>query len=373
MNLIYLDNAATTKPDEEVLDCAVKVCKEEYFNPSALYREGMAVKKVLLECENDLLSFYKGRNVIFTSCGTESDNTAIFSFAKHGNIVTTLGEHSAVYKTYENLKQKGVEVRYASLDYGGGVNERDLLEKVDEKTSLVSVAHVNNETGAINDIARLAKLVKQKSPRCVFMSDGVQGFCKIPVALTDCVDVYTFSAHKIKALKGVGGLLYTKKTHIAPYVIGGGQQNGLRSGTENVLGIYALAKAFKKYVASIDENFAKASALKKIVVDGINKELFKIISPENGSPYIVCLAALKMRGAVLQNMLDDEGVVIGTGSACNSKSPHSRVIFSFEKDKSVLDGVIRLSFSFDTTPDEVKKAVEILNEKAKILYGKINL
>lgn len=373
MNCVYLDNAATTKPDEELVFTACKRTTECYYNPSALYREGLSAKKLFEEARNAFSPFLFGRRMIFTSCGTEADNTAMFSFAKKGNVVTTAGEHAAVYKSCELLKQRGTDVRYASLDYGGGVNEDDLLSKVDENTSLVSVVHVNNETGAINDINKLAKEVKKKAPRAVFMSDGVQGFLKIPFSLSSDVDLYSVSAHKIKAIKGTGALFFNEKLRLAPYLIGGGQQDGLRSGTEGLLGIYDFALAFRKYYPLVAEHYEKAKELKKLLLDRLDMNRFTLLSPENSSPYVISLSARGTRGAVLQNMLDDEGVIIGTGSACSSKSPHSRVISAFERDKKTLDGAIRLSFIYDTTKEDVIKAAEVLNQKANQLYGKINL
>lgn len=373
MNKIYLDNAATTKPDREIAERDLKLLCDCFYNPSALYKGGMEAKKILEKSREVFLKAFKGKKIIFTSCGTEADDTAIFSFFKRGNAVTTLSEHSAVFKTFEALRQKGFDVRYAALKDGGAVDENDLLSKVDKNTTFVSVVHVNNETGAINDIASIAKRVKAIAPKAVFHSDGVQALCKTTQRIGDEIDLYSVSAHKIKALKGVGALLYNEKLHVAPYIIGGGQEGGLRSGTENLFGIKVFADAFEKYYPLREENLEKTAKLKELFLSEIDKTYFKVISTENGSPYVISLSAVGVRGAVLQNMADDEGVIIGTGSACNSKSPHSRVLSSFITDKKVLDGAIRVSFSFDTKEEDVLTAVDILNKKAKELYGKINL
>ena len=243
MKPFYFDNAATTKPDKEILTKAAEKLSEEFYNPSATYREARAVRDILESSRERLLKFYRGRKLIFTSCGTEADDTAIFSFAKRGNIVTSMGEHAAVYKTFESLKQKGVEVRYAKLKYGGEVDEEDFLSKIDEKTSFVSIVHVNNETGAVNDIERLSKLAKAKNPRLIFHTDAVQSFLKIPYNPSENIDLLSVSAHKICALKGTGALIYKSDLHINPFIIGGGQESGIRSGTENVLGIKVFADA----------------------------------------------------------------------------------------------------------------------------------
>ena len=222
--MIYLDNAATTKPDEEVLAEAVKYYEENFWNPSALYAGGLAVKKRINEIREEILKgFPSSFEAVFVSCGSEADNTAIFSFAKRGNAVTTSGEHSAVYESFCELKKRGVEPRFANLNDDGSVNVNDLLSRVDEKTTFVSVVHVNNETGAINDINAIAELVKKKNPSVIFHSDGVQAYGKIPYRLNDKIDAYSVSAHKIGGLKGVGVLFKKKNLAVTPLVFGGGQ------------------------------------------------------------------------------------------------------------------------------------------------------
>jgi len=371
MDFIYLDNAATTKPDEEIFVKSAQLYKTTYFNPSALYRGAMEAKKIIDASRKKIENIFFGKSVMFTSCGTESDNTAIFSFSKRGNIVTTEGEHSAVYKCFEQLKQKGVEVRYAKLRYGGAVDEEDLLSKIDEKTSFVSVVHVNNETGAINDVNNLAKKVKEINPLTVFHSDGVQAFGKIAADIEN-VHLYSVSAHKIGALKGTGCLLYNKNLHVQPLIFGGGQEGGLRSGTENVLGITMFAECAEKRYNAILENYEKVTQLKAAFSDKLDGGLFKIISDENASPYIISFSAVGLRGQVVQSILDDNGIIIGTGSACSSKAPHSRILSSFEKSKKVLDGALRVGLDYTTTFEQIEKCAEILNKKVSELSKKIN-
>lgn len=370
--IIYLDNAATTKPDMQKLGDAVSYYENFYYNPSSLYKGGRKVNFDLEECRKTLLSGNRLHNLIFTSCGTESDNTAVFGFAKRGNIVTTMGEHSAIYNAVTKQKEKGLEVRFANLKEGGSVDVSDLLSKIDSNTSFVSVVHVNNETGAINPINQIAEEVKKIAPKCIFHSDGVQAFGKISCRLSKFIDLYSVSAHKIGGLKGVGALFYRQGINVPPYIFGGGQEGGLRSGTENVLGIKLFADAYNDRLIKIDDNYEKASRLKKLVFDEIDKSLFKIISPLDGSPYVVCLSALGLRGAVLQNMLDDDGIIIGTGSACSSKKPFSRIISSIYKSHDILNGVIRISFAPDTEYEDVKYAVSRLNYNARKLGEKIN-
>ena len=211
--MIYLDNAATTKPDEECLKLAEKYLYEEFYNPSALYREGYGIQLEVRQARENILALIADKEnfeLIFTSCGTEADNAAIFGAGRKGNVVTTMGEHSAVFSAVNELKQRGIEVRFASLNADGNVNTEHLLSLVDEKTSLVSVIHVNNETGAVNDIAAISKAVKSKNKFTAFHSDGVQAFGKIPFRLTKDIDFYAISAHKIGGIKGCGALIKRK-------------------------------------------------------------------------------------------------------------------------------------------------------------------
>ena len=202
--MIYLDNAATSKPLMQCVENAEKYLLREYYNPSALYAEGYNLHLELKEARRKILSFIADESnfsLTFTSGGTEADNQAIFCGGKRGNIVTTLGEHSAVFSSAEELKQRGTEVRFANLNSDGSVNTEHLLSLIDDKTSLVSVIHVNNETGAINDIFKISEKVKNKNKYALFHSDGVQAFGKIAFKLTKNIDLYSVSAHKIGGLK----------------------------------------------------------------------------------------------------------------------------------------------------------------------------
>ena len=366
--MMYLDNAATTKPSVTAFARAQAYAEEKYFNPSAMYKEGYAMQGELKKARSALLSKVADESafeLIFTSCGTESDNQAIFSFAKRGNAVTSAGEHSAVSAAFAELKTRGVaEPRYAPLLQDGRVDVEKLLALVDEKTSFVSVMHVNNEVGAINDINAIAKAVKEKNPRTVFHSDGVQAYGKIPFRLAKEVDLYSVSAHKIGGLKGVGGLIKRKSLVLPPYVIGGGQEGGRRSGTENTFGIMHFQYAAEEKFSTLREDFARLTQYREKLWTGLDKTVFSRISPQEGTPYILTVSARGLRGAVLQQMADDKGLLIGTGSACssNSKLRYSKVILGCGYDEKTADGVLRLSFSPQTTEAEIDAAIEILNE-----------
>ena len=372
MKSFYFDNAATTAPDKEILSSAASFCAENFYNPSAKYSKALRVRSVLEGCRKDILDRYYARKLVFTSCGTEADVTAILSFGKRGNIVTTEGEHAAVYKTFEQLKQRGIEVRYAKLLYGGAVDREDLLSKIDDNTTFVSVVHVNNETGAVNDVNAIAESIKKKNPKVVFHTDAVQSFLKIPFVPNEYVDLFSVSAHKVCAIKGVGALIYNDRLHVNPLLTGGGQEDGIRSGTENVLGIKTFADAFKKYYPDVEKNYIVAEKMKKAFTDILDKKYFRILSPIVSSPYILSISAVSLRGEVIQSRLDDLGYIIGTGSACSSKAPHSRILKAFEGDAKVLDGALRISFIFDTDISAAIECAETLNAVAAELYGKMN-
>ena len=366
--MIYLDNAATTKPDESALARAAEYQTNIYFNPSASYGGGFAVRTQMKAARENLLSRVADPQkfeLVFTSGGTESDNQAVFGGARRGNAVTSAGEHAAVYESFKELKNRGVEPRFAPVNRDGSVDLNALLAMVDEKTSLVSVMHVNNETGAINDIAAIAKAVKAKNPRTLFHSDGVQAFGKLVFRLTPEIDLYTVSAHKIGGLKGTGALIKRKGLSLPPLLYGGGQENALRSGTENVYGIMAFAYAAEKKFSTLSADYARMEKYRETLFSMLDGAYFTRISPENGSPYILTVSVEGARGEVLQRMLFDKGLAVGTGSACNSKHRFSRVIQACGYPERVLDGVLRISFSPLTTEEEIGKSASILNTVAK--------
>lgn len=366
--MIYLDNAATTKPHAEAFERARVYAEEKFYNPSALYNEGYALQGELKTARSALLSKVAEENafeLVFTSCGTEADNQAIFSFARRGNAVTTEGEHSAVAAAFGELKNRGVaEPRFAPLQKDGRVDVEKLLALIDEKTSFVSVMHVNNELGSINDINAIAKLVKQKNPRVIFHSDGVQAYGKIPYRLTKEVDLYSISAHKIGGLKGVGALIKRKSLTLPPYLIGGGQESGRRSGTENTLGIKQFEYAAEAKFANLQKDFDRLFAYRETLWEALDKSVYFRLSPKDGTPYILTVSAVGLRGEILLHMANDKGLIVGTGSACssNAKSRYSRVVLACGYDTKTADGVLRLSFSNETTEEEIIKAAEILNE-----------
>ena len=372
--ILYLDNAATTKPCALALKNNEKFNDFEFYNPSAKYKQALNAKMAIDDAKRKIISCFSNNfDLIFTSCGSESDNTAIFSYSNRGNIISTLGEHSAIHAPLTELKNKGYDSRFAKINKDGTVNVEHLLSLVDKNTVLVSVMHVNNETGGINNVNEIAKQCKQINPRLIFHVDGVQAFGKIPFKPSDDIDLYSVSAHKINGLKGVGGLFKNKKVrNLKPLIYGGGQENGLRSGTENVFGIKVFESVTVDKYSKIKENYAKMLELKEYFLSKIDKDIFYVISNVNCSPYVISLSAVGLKGEVLLHKLEDDGIIVGTGSACSSKNPFSRVLKEAGYAPNVLDGVIRISFMPDITIEELDYLTNQLNLRAKELKRAMN-
>ena len=364
--MIYLDNAATTKPFNVAIEKATEFIYDNFHNPSALYQPAINNSKQLKTTKDKLLNFLGADNsffdVIFTSCGSESDNMAVFCAKKRGVFVTSKGEHSAIHKSFLELKQRGFTVEFIDLNKDGSVNTEKLFDYLaNNKVDFISIVHVNNETGAINQVNDIAKKVKSINKDIIFHVDGVQAFGKLDYKLSKDVDLYSISAHKVNALKGVGALIKRKSLNLSPFIYGGGQNNDLRSGTENVFGIKVFEFASEIHYSNLNDNFNKVKELNNLAKEMLNKDIFTIISSDNASPYILSLSAKGLRGEVILHYLEDEGILIGTGSACSSKNRYSRVIEACGYKKDYLEGVIRLSFSVENTKEEIIKAINTLN------------
>ena len=370
--MLYFDNAATTMPSKNALEKAQVFNTKNYYNPSALYSGGLNCAKEIKIAKENILRNLRAINcdVVFTSCGSESDNMAIFCAVKRGTFVTSKGEHSAVYKSFLELKNRGLNVEFIDLNSDGTVNEQKLIDYVkNNRVDFVSIVHVNNETGGINDVNKLAKLVKSINKTIIFHVDGVQAYGKIPYSLSQDIDLYSISAHKINALKGVGALIKRKNLNLSPLIFGGGQENGLRSGTENVFGIKVFDYAGQEKYQNLSQNYEKTLKLKSMFLEGLDKNLFTVISGDNSSPYILTVSAKGLRGEVVMHALETKDLIVGNGSACSSKNRFSRVIESCGYDNSVLDGVVRISFSTETTEEECDSAIKIINDTVQKLKG----
>lgn len=363
--MIYLDNAATTAMYPECLDSFKKYGVEKFFNPSAVYAPSVEVSRVLKEARREILSALHAPDgtVVFTASGSEADNLALFGSRKPkgGKIVTTAGEHSAVINSAAELSARGYEVVYAPLLPDGKVNLEEFEKLLDESVCLVSVMHVNNETGAVNDLKAVSKLVRRLSPSAIFHSDGVQGFLNVETNLKDMdVDLYSMSAHKIHGPKGVGALYMKKGVRVSPIVFGGGQEYGIRSATENVPGI----DAFRVAVEIGRKNFAAGVVHKKQILSYLREEIGKmddvILVSNPSSPHVLTVTFKDVRGEVLMHALESHGILVGIGSACSSKKGVSRFKDLLGLDKGYDEGIVRISVSESTSRTDAEALVEAL-------------
>lgn len=372
MSYKYFDNAATTRVDADVAAIVNKYNGEDFFNPSANYRLSVEVHNCVSDARESILKCLKGQNgtIYFTSSGTEADNQAIFCSKKrrNSNVVISSVEHPAVYNTANALKNMGYEVRICPTDGCGRVDHAAFSSLVDKNTSFISIMHVNNETGAINDIAKLVKTAKSINPSVVFHSDGVQAFGKVPVNLAELnVDMYTISGHKIGAPKGIAALYVKKGVTISPLLYGGGQENGVRSSTENVAGIMAFAYAAERAVKELAANKEKYLSYKEILKKSLSDvPEIKYISDDRCSPHVFTFAFKTVRGEVMQHALETSDLLIGTGSACSARRAHDRIPAALGL-KEYSDGVIRISFGRENTKQEVEVLVSELLKNYEVL------
>lgn len=356
----YFDNCATTRVDDDVMRIITEYATNKYFNPSARSSFSLEIANDIAKSRSTIAKLLGAvdKELLFTSGGTEADNLAIFGSlrAKRGNIVVSAIEHSAVYNTVMELSNRGYEVRFANVLNGGHIDVDDLISKVDDETLLVCFMHVSNETGAVNDVRLINSFVKGKNPRAVTFSDGVQAVGKVAVNLKYFgVDMYSFAGHKIHASKGIGCLYVKSGVKLNPTVFGGGQERGMRSGTEYVGGIVGLAKAVEKVQASLNDNAIKYNDYKTVVRKHLsNVDNWRENCTQNCSPAIMSLAFADIKGEVLLHMLEKYDIIVGTGSACSSKNKQSRLSKAIGLDNNYAEGVLRISFSKYNTLDEVE-------------------
>ena len=345
--MIYLDNASTTKPSAEAIEAA-EAAFEAFGNPSSLHRMGMDAEKLVKDARQAVASVLdvSGKNIYFTSGGTEANNTAILGYVqgnrKRGNhIVTTKIEHPSVLEPFRYLERLGVDVTYVGVKKNGEISLDEFEAALREDTILVSVMAVNNETGTVQHVERLKEIMKEKSQKAVLHSDCVQAFCKIPIYPQKTgIDMLSLSSHKIHGLKGAGALYAGDGINIKPIVFGGGQERNLRSGTENTAGIAAFGAAVKSFKrVDPDKRAELAEKILKNIPDS-----FVNGSGEN-SGYILNVSFPGIRSEILLHSLESRGIFVSTGSACSSNNPHpSYVLDAMKVDRKAIDGAIRFSF-----------------------------
>lgn len=366
--MIYLDNSATTRPFDRVVQKMAQSMGEGFFNPSSLYAQALLASDEIKRAKGLISAALGGVDrVALTGGGTEADNLAILGLAdglrgRKAGFITTSVEHPAVLECFRRLQEQGHETYLAPVDASGVVRVDELVDHVGENTALVSVMQINNEVGAIQPIAQIAARVKEKNPKTLVHVDGVQGFLRQDISLRALgVDLYSLSAHKIHGPKGVGALAMVGKPPLAARMLGGGQEEGLRSGTENMPGIVGLAEAIACF-NQLNEAAEKMFALKLRLAEGLLRALpesrINGPAPELGAPHILNVS-FPVRGEVLLHALEGEGILVSTGSACSShKRQASPVLTAMGLDPQRLEGAIRFSLCPFNTLEEIDRTIE---------------
>lgn len=377
---VYLDNGATTKPREEVIDIMVKAMREYYGNPSSLHRKGVEIEKLVKRARKQVakaLGADEGE-IYFTSGGTESNNLAIFG-ALEGNrrkgkhIITTKIEHPSVLNVFNKLEEQGYDVSYLSVDKNGLIDIEEFESTLRDDTALISIMYVNNEVGTIQPITEICNIIKNRKNKPLLHVDAIQAFGKVKFNLKKLkVDLLSISGHKIYGPKGIGAIFIRKGTKIKSIVFGGNQEFGIRSGTENVPGILGLGVAAELVKKEFDFGTNKMRELKKQLLGGVknNLEGTKIngIADEFTAPHILNISFEGIRGEVLLHTLEQEGIYVSTGSACSSrKKSFSHVLKEMRLTDVEMEGAIRFSFSYQNTKEEIDYTIEKLCNMVKDL------
>lgn len=372
---IYLDNAATTQVCREAADVAAYAMREEYGNPGSTHAKGRRARDLLDTARRQVASGLgcAGAEIFFTSGGSESDNWAVLKGAecqkrRGKHIITSLAEHDAVRRPMEALAGEGFDITYLKPDAAGAIPVAAVEEALREDTVLVSLMLVNNETGGVTDIAGVAELLKKKKSAALLHTDAVQGFMKIPFTAKSLgADLISVSGHKLHAPKGVGALYIRRGLRLPPLILGGGQENGLRSGTEPIAQIAAFGKAAE---IALEERAAageRMSRLKKRCLDALlGEDGIRLIG--GTAPHIVCLSLPGYRSEVLMNYLEAENIYVSKSSACR-RGKRSHVLKAMGLPNPVIDGAVRVSFSRFTTEEECGIFCEtLLRAKRKLRH-----
>lgn len=375
----YLDNSATTRCYEEVKDIVVKTMMEDYGNPSAMHQKGVVAENYMKEAAKKIAKTLKvsEQEIFFTSGGTESDNWALTGAAlanqrRGKHLITTQIEHPAVSAPVAYLEEQGFTVTRLSVDKQGRISLDELEQAVTEETILVSIMYVNNEIGAVQDISAISELIKKKNSQTIFHVDAIQAYGKYRIHPKKMkIDMLSVSGHKIHGPKGTGFLYVSDKVKLRPIILGGGQQNGMRSGTDNVPGVAGLAAAAEKIYSGLEEHTAHMYELKKVLREGLEKLSDVVIhgmDQKEGAPQIVNASFVGVRSEVLLHTLEERGIYVSAGSACSSHkrsgSPTLTAIGCSQEEK---ESSLRFSFSELTTMEEIHYALDTLGEVLPML------
>lgn len=375
----YFDNSATTRCYPEVAEIVVKTMTEDFGNPSAMHLKGVEAEKYVREAAQILAKILKvnEKEIIFTSGGTESNNLALFGGAdankRSGNhIITTSVEHAAVGQPAERLEQMGYEVTIVPVDHRGVVQLEALEKALRPDTILVSTMYVNNEVGAVMPVEEIAKLVHEKSPKALYHVDAIQAFGKYRIYPKRAgIDMLSVSSHKIHGPKGVGFLYINEKARIQPQILGGGQQAGMRSGTDNVPGIAGLGVAAKMVYTDFDKKIEHMYQLKERLAEGFLKlpdVRLNGMEIREGAPQILSASFLGVRSEVLLHTLEEKGIYVSAGSACSShKRKAAGTLSAMGMEAAQRESTLRFSFSEENTFEEVDYALEMIGQVLPML------
>ncbi|MBE6014486.1 MAG: cysteine desulfurase [Lachnospiraceae bacterium] len=375
----YLDNSATTRCHEKVKDIMVKALTGDFGNPSSMHMKGVEAEAYVKDAKKTISNILKvnEKEILFTSGGTESDNWALIGAAEANkrsgkHIITTVYEHPAILNTCAYLEEQGYDLTYIPVDSKGIVDTGALQDALREDTILVSMMYVNNEIGAVLPVEEVSKIIKDYNKNILFHVDAVQGFGKYRIYPKKAgIDMLSVSGHKIHGPKGIGFLYIDSKVKIKPIIFGGGQQGGMRSGTDNVPGIAGIGAAAAECYHNFEAKIDKLYELKEFFVSGIKElEGTTLNGPEGreGAPHIVSVSFEGIRSEVLLHALEDKGIYVSAGSACASNKPAvSKTLKAIGVKKDLLDSTIRFSFCEDTTREELGYTLEQLKEILPLL------
>ena len=372
---VYLDNSATTKPYREVIGETVKYMAAHYGNPSSLHRMGIDAEKAMKEARKSVAASLgaKEEEVFFTSGGTEADNTALFGAVqarkrRGSKIITSQIEHPAILESCKKLEESGFRVEYIPVDRNGVIEMQALENALDEQTILISVMHVNNEVGSIQPLSKIIDLKNrfggESGTEILFHTDAIQSYGKLPVQING-IDLMSVSGHKIHGPKGIGALFVRKGLNVQPYLFGGGQERGMRSGTENVPAAAGFGVAAEISRRNLSKRIESMKKVKTFLEEGILSEItdVRFNSTENGSPSILNVSFLGVRGEVLLHTLEQSEIYVSTGSACSSrKKGQSHVLKAMGLSDREIEGAIRFSFSEFNTTEEMEYVLGRLKE-----------
>lgn len=375
----YFDNSATTRCYDSVRDIVVKTMTEDFGNPSAMHQRGVEAERYVKEAAGILARLMKvgEKEILFTSGGTESNNLALIggAMANHRSgrhVITTAVEHAAVTEPVRFLESQGFEVTILPVNKQGVVSLADVEAALRPDTILVSTMYVNNEVGAVMPVAEIGQLVHTKSPHALYHVDGVQAFGKYRIYPKRMgIDLLSVSAHKIHGPKGAGFLYINEKAKVQPQILGGGQQNGMRSGTDNVPGIAGMAAAAEEIYRNLEENVRHMYNLKERMAEGLAELPDVVINGmplEKGAPHIMSVSVLGVRSEVLLHTLEEKKIYVSAGSACSShKRKASSTLSAMGLPKEQIESTVRISFSEESKAEEVDYCLEVLNEAVPML------